>query len=177
MSWLLEDPTPMLVATALIVGILTLALVKTGRGGFLYAIVGVAVLAGGLLTLEILVVTDKEEISDQLSAAATALESNDPRAVQTFIDPASPMYRQVASEMSRVKINSAGFKRLQVTLGRGPNPQTAEVRFIGHISAKDTRGEVPYENFIRPFTVQLKRESDRWLLTGYEIEGMPGERR
>ena len=99
MSWLVEDPTPTLVALVLCEAILVLALVKTGRGALLGVIAGVALLGVGLLALEWFVVTEKETVEDTLSGAARALESNDPQAVISFIDPATPMRREVAGEM------------------------------------------------------------------------------
>ena len=72
MTWLVEDPTPTLVAAALIEAVLVLALVKTGRGVLLWAVGGVALLAVALLALEWLVVTDKEKVEETLSGAARA---------------------------------------------------------------------------------------------------------
>ena len=173
MSWLLEDPTPTLVAVVLIVAVLTIALIKTGRGSFLLAIAGVALLGGALLVLEWLVVTDRETVEETLSAAAKALEANDAQALSAYIAAESPMRREVAQEMSRVTINKASWSRLEVKFNRYTNPPSAVADFMGYINAKDRRGEMPYENFAGRFVVQLRKENDRWVMTGYE---MPGRR-
>ncbi|HEY1602624.1 MAG TPA: hypothetical protein VGG64_23675 [Pirellulales bacterium] len=171
MSWLVEDPTPTLVALVLFEAILTIALVKTGRGALLGAIAGVALLGGGLLVLEWFVVTEKERVEDTLAGAASALESNNPQAVIEFIDPTSPMRREVAAEMSRLNIQKATFRRLDVTFNRHISPPTAKADFMGYINVKDRRGEVPYENFAGRFVVDLRQEGGRWLMTGYDTPG------
>lgn len=177
MSWFVEDPTPTLVAIVLIEAVLAIALVKTGRGILLAVIAGVGLLGAGLLIVERLVVTDKETVEDTLTAAAQALEANDPQAVQQFIDPASPMRNRVASEMSRVTINKATFSRLDVKFNRHTSPPTAEADFMGFINAHDRRGELPYESFAGRFTVRLRREGDRWLMTDYEMHDRTGPMR
>jgi len=171
MSWLLEDPTPTLVAAVLAEAVLTVALVKTGRGALLWAIAGVALLAALLLALEWLVVTDRERVEQTLSGAARALEANDPQALMAFIDPVSPMRSRVSREMSAVKVQRATFSRLDVTVNRLTSPPTATADFMGYVNAKDRRGEVPYENFSHRIVVQMREDGDRWLMTGYEIPG------
>jgi len=169
MTWLVEDPTPTLVAAALIEALLVLALVKTGRGVLLWAVAGVALQAVALLALEWLIVTDKEKVEETLSGAARALEANDPQAVLSYIDPSSSLRGQVSQEMSRVTITKASFNRLDVKFNRHTSPPTAEADFMGYISAKDRRGELPYENFVDRFKVQLRLSKDRWLVTGYDM--------
>lgn len=177
MNWLVEDPTPTLVALVLIEALLVIALVKTGRGALLAAIAGVALLGVGLLALEWLVVTDKETVEDTLAGAAHALETNDPAALIRYIDPASPMGKAVAQEMSRVTISKATVSRLDVKFNRHTSPPTAEADFMGYINARDRRGELPYENFAGRFTVRLRREGDAWLMTDYEMHDRTGNAR
>lgn len=177
MSWLVEDPTPTLVAIVLVEALLVLALVKTGRGILLAAIVGVALLGAGLLALEWLVVTDKESVEETLAAAAHALEANDPEAVIRFIDQASPMRSRVKQEMSQVTISKASFSRLDVKFNRLVSPPTAEADFMGYINGRDRRGELPYENFAGRFIVRLRREGEGWVMTDYELHDRAGARR
>jgi hypothetical protein len=177
MTWLVEDPTPTLVAAALIVALLILALVKTGRGVLLWAVAGVALLAVALLALERVIVTDTERVEETLSGAAQALEANDPQAVLSYIDPASPIRGEVTHAMSHVTIHKASFNRLSVTFNRHTSPPTAEADFMGYINIKDRRGEIPYENVTSSrFKVQLRISGDRWLVTGYEMPGRDGSR-
>ncbi len=177
MTWLLEDPTPTLVAILLIEAVLVVALVNTGRGALLGAIAGVGLLGALLLGVEWLVVTDKESVEASLSGAAQALESNNPQAVMDYIDPASAMRNRVAQEMAQVTISKARFSRLDVKFNRHVSPPTAEADFMGYVNGRDRRGEFPYENFAGRFTVRLRREGDRWLMTDYELHDRTGNTR
>jgi hypothetical protein len=177
MNWLVEDPTPTLVAIAIIEALLVLALVKTGRGILLGAIVGVALLGVALLGLEWLVVTDKETIEHALTGAAQALEANDPQAVARFIAPESPMSHRVAQEMAQVNISKASFSRLDVKFNRRVSPPTAEANFMGYIKGKDRRGELPYENFAGRITVRLRQDPGGWVMTDYEMNDRRDGRR
>jgi hypothetical protein len=173
MMWFVEDPTPTLVLAALTIGVLVLALVKTGRGGLLYAIAGVGVVTVLILALEWFVVTDKEVVEYSLSGACHELEANNVNGVLSYIDPKSPAYGRLKSELSRIRVSRASYNRLDVTVHRNTNPPTATADFMGYIQAKDTRGEIPFETFARRFTVELRLEGDRWLLKSYKIEGFP----
>jgi len=173
MMWFVEDPTPTLVLAALTIGVLVLALVKTGRGGLLYAIAGVGVVTVLILALEWFVVTDKEVVEYSLSGACHELEANNVNGVLSYIDPKSPAYGRLKSELSRFRVSRASYNRLDVKVNRNTNPPTATADFMGYIQAKDTRGEIPFETVARRFTVELKLEGDRWLLKSYKIEGFP----
>ena len=150
MSWIVEDTTPTLVLAALTIGVLILALVKTGRGGLLYAIAGVGVLTVALLFLEWFIVTDKEVVEYSLTGACQALQANDVPGVLAFIDPKSPAYGRLKSELGRIRVSKASYNHLDVIVHRNTNPPTATADFMGYIQAKDTKGEIPFETIARP---------------------------
>ena len=50
----------------------------------------------------------------------------------------------------------------------------ATASFVGKISVKsDSRQILTHENYVRPFTVQLRKQDGRWLMTEYETEYAP----
>ncbi len=154
---------------------LALVLLKTGRGALVWAMAGAAVVFALLLLLELAIVTDKERVEATLSTAAAALEQNNVDGLMAVIaSDAGGMRSRVASEMDRFQITEASFRRLEVTFNRYTNPPTAEAKFIGTIKVKDRRGEFPYENFVHPFTVFLRKDGDRWLMTGYDDNDIRG---
>lgn len=173
MKWFVEDPTPTLVLAALTIGVLVIALVKTGRGGLMYAIAGVGVLTVAILALEWMIVTDKEEVEYSLSGTCHELEANNAQGVLSYIDPKSPAYGRLKGELGRIRVSKASFKRLDVTVDRKTNPPTAKADFMGYIQAKDTSGQIPFETFARRIKVELRKEGDRWLLMNYKIDGLP----
>ncbi|HEY2838833.1 MAG TPA: hypothetical protein VGJ26_06780 [Pirellulales bacterium] len=173
MKWFVEDPTPTLVLAALTIGVLIIALVRTGRGGLLYAIAGVGILTVAILALEWAVVTDKEEVEYSLSGACHELEANNVPGVLSYIDPKSPAYGRLKNELGRVRVSKASYNRLDVEVDRSKNPIEAKANFMGYIQAKDTRGEIPFQTFAQHFTVTLRFEGNRWMLTDYKIVGFP----
>ena len=173
MSWIVEDTTPTLVLAALTIGVLVLALVKTGRGGLLYALAGVGVLTVALLFLEWAIVTDKEVVEYSLTGACRELQVNNVPGVLSYIDPKSPAYGRVKSELGRIRVLKANYKYLDVTVDRTKNPPTATADFMGYVQAKDTRGEIPFESAALRFKVELRLEGDRWMLVNYKIAGLP----
>jgi hypothetical protein len=76
--------------------------------------------------------------------------------------------------MDRFQITEASFRRLEVQFNRYANPPTAQAEFVARIVVKDRRGEFPYENFVHPFTVFLRKDGDRWLMTGYDDQDLRG---
>ncbi len=76
MSWLLEDPTLVLVTGAIVLVLLGVALAKTGRGAILLGMVGVAVLVAALVVVEWVVVTQRERVESTLYGITKALEAN-----------------------------------------------------------------------------------------------------
>src|SRR5262245_66549345 len=94
MTWLTEDPTPILIAGGIALIVLLVALLKTGRGVVLMAMVGVALLMGLALLIDKLVVTDRESAADVIYQAAAAAEENKPEVVLSFISPSAPADRK-----------------------------------------------------------------------------------
>lgn len=168
MAWLFEDPTLILLAGGLVQALLIVALVRTGRGAIMWAIAGVAVLMGILLVIEYVVVTEREEVIDTLHAAAAALESNDLDAVIALIAPeAADLRREAESRLPGIVIRSVKLRRLDVAIRSSGDRATAEASMLLRVEGRDRQGQAPYENFLRPVTITLRREADRWLITGY----------
>ena len=175
MNWLIEDPTPNLIAGVLVEAGLALALVKTGRGKLVWAMAAAAVVIVALLIVELVAVTDKERIETTLASASTALEQNDVAAVAALIAPeAADMRSRVASEMDRFQIIEASFRRLEVNFNYYTNPPSAQATIFATIKVKDRRGEFPYENLVHPFIIMLRKDGNRWLMTGYDDQDIRG---
>ena len=175
MNWLIEDPTPILIAGVLVFAGLAIALVMTGRGKLIWAMVATAAITVALLIVELVVVTDKERVETTLASASTALEHNDVAAVAALIAPeAADMRSRVESEMGRFQIEEASFRRLEVDFNYYTNPPSAQASILATIKVKDRRGEFPYENLVHPFTIMLRKDGDRWLMTGYDDQDIRG---
>ena len=172
MAWLFETPWPgffVCLVAALALGVM---LLRTGRGQLLWAMAAVAILAIVLVTVERLVVTDREQVEDTLDRLAAALKKNDAPQVISFISPSNQGLRSYAAQqLKRARIRDAKITGdLSVQIKGRQNPPTATANFIGRIEAVDLRGRAPYGTFISRFEVQLRNEGGRWLITGYEFQ-------
>jgi len=173
MNWLFEDPLTVIVAGVLIEILLGVALSHTGEVRVLWAMGGVLGLTLVLLVVEQVVVTDREQIADTLTAAAAALETNNAAAISPFIAPeAADMRARAEQVLSMVKIEDASFSGLEVILNSHMKPPTAQANFIGKFSGQ--AANMPYKNAWRRLEVDMRREGDRWVMTDYKLGGEPG---
>jgi ketosteroid isomerase-like protein len=148
--------------------ILAIALVRTGRGVIIGAMVVVLALTGGMLILERLVVTENEAVEDALDQVAAALAANDRDAVLASFSPQSPRRAEVQSLLSRVTVSSARIGGdLEVRFNELASPPSATTYFTGIVNAKDTGGAIPYEHMMRKFKVTMRKEDGRWLIFDY----------
>jgi hypothetical protein len=128
-----------------------------------------------MLVVERLVVTPREAIADTLEELALALETNHIENAMAFLAPDGEQIRRDAQHyLPGVTISDANIGGdLDVVINRLTNPPTARATFTGRISGVNKGlDRSPYENFVRRFTLLLRRDGDRWLVTGYEMGGM-----
>jgi hypothetical protein len=174
MSWLFEDSTPIVVAAGLVEVALALALFKTGRVVIFVAMTGVLALALLCVLTEWLVVTPTEQIAATLDSVADALTADDVDGVVEHIDPAAAELRAEArTVMAMIQINEAEVVQLEVTLNERAEPPTARADFWGKVSLKDRTGQIPYERLMPKFSIGLRREGDRWIVTDYTVHDSP----
>jgi hypothetical protein len=169
MTWLLESPVTIIVLGSIVELMLVVALVRTGRGGFLWALIGAGAVTGALVVMERLVVTDREQIEQTFDQLSATLVTNDVAAVLKFIAPSATDVRKLAEmALPQVKIKRALITdSMAVDVNHGVNPPTAEARFIGRFDIQSTP-KVPYESIIRRFRIGLIKENDRWLINKVE---------
>jgi hypothetical protein len=175
MTMFLESPWPAIVIGAAALGLLGVAYQNTGQPRLRTAMFGVPVVVLALLLVEWLIVTQREAISNTLEDMAVALESNQLEAVMAYLAPEAAKIRSDAQQyLPGVEISDANIGGdLQVVVNRLTNPPSARATFTGRISGanRSPAERSPYENLVRKFTLTLRQEGDRWLITGYEMGG------
>ena len=149
--------------------ILAVVLLRTGRG----AVIGLMVAVAGLVLLglvfERIIVTPQEEVEQTLDGVASALEADSLPRVLDYLAPDAPQLRSLAeTNMPDLHFSEAKIRDLKTSVNRFVDPPTATAEFLGVLSVKDSRGQFPYEHYLDRFTVHLRREGNRWLLTSYE---------
>lgn len=165
MTWLVETPWPSIALGLVLEIILAIALIRTGRGVIIGAMVVVLALTAGLVVLEQVVITQTEEVENALDAVATSLAANDSSAVLAAFTANSPRRGEVHSALLRVTIKSARVAGdLEVRFNELTIPPSAAAYFTGIVDAEDRRGALPYERMLRRFKVTLRKEGDRWLI-------------
>jgi len=169
--FLLESPWPILLTGIVVEAALALALLRTGRGRILWAMLGFgAIIAGGLL-LERCVVTDREAVENCLDAIVAAAEAND---INRLLENVSPKAGKVQVEaravLSRVEVTKARLTDLETKINRLTSPPSAKVKFRVIGTGRDRMGEIPYQGFAEFLAVDLRLENGRWLVYDYSFE-------
>ncbi len=168
MTWFVESPWPSLMLGVVLEVILTIALVRTGRVAIIGAMVVVFAMTVGMVILERMIVTEAEEVEDSLDRVAAALVANDSPAVLACFSPQCPRLAELRSILSRVTVRVATIGGdLEVRPNHLTQPPSAICYFTGHVEAKDSRGQIPYEHMMRKFKVTLRKEGGRWLIADY----------
>lgn len=180
MSWLFEDPTTLIVAGLLIEVLLGVALFKSGRAALVLVMLGVLVLVGSGVVIERLVVTDREEVEETFDGICRALMANDAKAVLSYIDPmAADIRSHIQSVLPQAQVTDARVYDLIVDVQRHVAPPRAQAHFVGRVKGRFRgAGQGGSEGLVlRRFTVDLRKQGDRWLVVTYEDHGTIGGRR
>ena len=169
MTWLLEQPWPILLVGVAVEAILVVALVQTRRLSVMIAMSCVLLLTVAMLALEQLVVTPVEQVEGVLYTTAAALEANDRQAVLARISPGATRIRLVVEQgMARLEFTKAKIVgKLEITINELTLPPSATARFLGMINGRTTSDGQNVTRLAR-FTIKLRREGDTWLVSDYE---------
>jgi hypothetical protein len=170
----LESPWPSLLIGIAVEAALGLALLRSGQGKWLWAMLGVGVVVVGGLLAEHFVVTDRKLIARTLDAAAAAVEANN---LPRLLDCISPDARRARADsrrlLGRYRFSTGRIYGLDIKINRYTSPWTAKVHFLAFGEAEDRQGLVPRGGYSRGVDVELRRENDRWLVSDYSVDGLP----
>jgi hypothetical protein len=173
MAVFVESPWPFLLIGMAAEAVLAILLAQTGRGKFLWAMIGVGALTLVGLAVERLVVTDREAVENTLDAAVAAVAANDLPKVLSFTAPTAQKSRAEAQWiLGRFQVDMARISGLEITLNRLTSPPTARAKFLAIGHGRDRTGQMPYNAFRQHVVVVLQLDGDRWLVTECSIEGL-----
>ena len=176
MTWLLEDPTPVIVVGVLVEAALGVALLRTGRGVLLWIMLAVAAFVGLGVLVERMVVTEREEVEATIYAAAAAVEANDLEGVLRTIAPDAKDARNLVEwgfrqvKFSRVSIQ---HRRLNVRVIRTTSPPSAKADIDGMVYFAQPPAGFYHNAYPLDGTLELQRHSGRWLVSGYTMRQDP----
>jgi hypothetical protein len=170
MTIFLESPWPAISIGLFLEAVLVFALLRTGRGAIFAAMAVVALLTGGGVLLDWLVVTDGEEVAATIERGRLAVEANDLERVFTFISPSAELARTQARGVRRLgEFSEIKVKGLTVQVNRQANPATATAHFTAHVHVRDPKGLYDGPGFA-DVHLEFRLEDGRWLVTQYKAE-------
>lgn len=166
MTWLLEDPLPILVMGAALAIALVTGFIKTGHKGLLYALAATVVLVIALLALENYVVTDREEVEDVLFEIAEAVERNDIDAAIEHVSPEAPGLERANQELRRIQFQEVKIKpNLEIDVFPERAPPEAVAKFNVVVVANVGLGGM--EHYPRYVEATFVKERDDWVVHDY----------
>ena len=169
MSWFTENPMPPIVLAIVVEAILVVALAKTGRRSYLWAMLATAALAGAAVVIERLIVTPREEVVGALEEIRAIVEANDRGALLDRIDRGAVALRnRVQTDLSQLTVTEAKINDLRVLVN--PDGQAAQADFIGVVHLRGGGTIVLRNNVALRFDVGRRKrpEDGRWVVTGAE---------
>jgi len=170
MTFLLEDPWPVILFVVLIETGLAVALWRTGRGVLLLAMLAVLLLGGGLVALEWVVVTERERVEQAVYDGAATLETNDPQRVLAFLTTRNAITEQLVRRAMR----EVEFTRVKVThvevdeINRLASPPMAVARVFGIVEFELRQGHSPYSSRPIDVTLTFRLINGRWLVESHD---------
>lgn len=171
MTWIVEDPLPILLLGAAATLIAAIALAQTRRPPALAALVGVVAVTAVLLLVEWLVVTDVEQVQNTIYATAEELEHNDDAAVVGRIaSNANPTLLRAQQLLDRVTFSRVVVTSLTVEVHDAESPATARATFLCWVEAKLDKELQLHDKARVQVSVDLVRQGDRWMYTDYHYE-------
>jgi len=173
MTLFVESPWPWLLIGIVAEAVLAVALLRTGRGGLLWAMLGVAGFTLLGLGVERLIVTDRERVEQTLDAAVAGVKASDLKQVLDCISlKADRPRRESQWILERFEVTAASISDLEITFNRLTSPPTARAKFTAVGRGSDRRNEFPYQGFAEKVIVELRWEGGRWLVADYQVEDL-----
>ncbi|MEX1042462.1 MAG: hypothetical protein WDZ51_17655 [Pirellulaceae bacterium] len=178
MTWLFDQPLPILIVGVLGGAILAGTLAQTGNRLFLKLLLAWITLFGLLLVVEYGVITDREQVQATVYEIAAALEANDTARVQRSIsDDAADLQREVEQKLNYVHVEAVKIKRnMEVNFVEQVTPRVAvakmNVVFIGNLKS----GITSEGRFPTYLILTFQQEADQaWRLADYQFFDARGE--
>ena len=172
MTWILEEPVYILILGIVTLAFLGFALVQTGYRSLLHAILAVVALTAGMLFLERMVQTDREQIAAALEVIACDVESNNLQAILSHVYSEADGVRDRASiEFPQYTFRSVNIKdNVEVTMDANHSPPRAMVTFNVVVNVQRKADGFPYRRVARFVRVTLVFENGQWRVADYEHE-------
>ncbi len=165
--WLTEDAfVPML--TGIFVAAVLLLMAWSARNKVvMYVALLVVAVTVGIVTTEMLIVTDRETVTDMIYELAGHVRANDVEAIAGHISPAaSGIADRMRAQMGRFKIESCTIVGINAFSSEG---ETASVDFVAWGQGSERRGGLEGAANPRVILELRKQEDESWKIFGYSV--------
>ena len=164
----LESPWPILLLGLAVEVTLAIALIRTGRGALLWAMVGVAIFVLLGIAIERSTITNRKLVTQTLEGAAAALAANDIKQVDAFISPTpdgNPARAKARWALGLVEFMDFSIRNLDVKFINTMSPPTAKATFNVIVHGRGKQGDFLGEvTRVVAMEVELRKEFGRWLI-------------
>lgn len=168
MTWLFENPIPLLVIGGVIAVILLILVYQTGQPRWLYVFGGFVVVFGALLVAEKLIVTPREKLLLTIDDGAATVRANDWNRALTFVAPnAQKTAQKLQAQARQYKIKELSIIRRDLHFDNDSNPTTCDATILMQIE------EAKFPRSLAKITLRFVwfEKEGRWLVENYEING------
>lgn len=166
-EFLFENPVTLGVTGAALTLIAVIAWIKGGINAALYAALGLLLLTILLVSINLQVQTDREQVHGVIGAVAAAVQRNDLDGVLEHVQGArSAALQRAKTELPNYKFTEAritGVKKIEVKADTNPPSAVAEFNVFVDLIAHGSPHQIP--RFVRCHFV---REGERWLVSDFE---------
>jgi len=167
MTWFTENPLPPVLIGIVVEAMLVVALFRTGKRGFLWAMLGMAAAVIGIVILERMFITPREEVKAALEEIRLLVETNDRQGLLKRIDSnpdAARLRNQVQNDLTQITVTEATITDLRdEDIKFNESSTFADVSFIGAISLKP--GRVPRDRLVFRFEVDMIKKDGIWIVS------------
>jgi len=167
MTWLFENPIPLIVI-GVVIGIVLLILVyQTGQPRWLYIFGGFVLLFGGLLVAEKLIVTPREKLLATIEDGAAAVRANDWTRAATFVAPSAQQTAQkLQTQAKRYTIRELSILNRVLKFDNDSNPTACDVGLLLKIAEAKSGYEGGAQ--VSLHFVWFEKEG-KWLVDDYTV--------
>lgn len=173
MSWLTDNPAPLLALGLLAQIMLGMILWQTRQAWVAVLMIALALANAAAVAFEILYISPTEEITARIDEIARLVETNDHDRVLDCIAPEALQSRAEAlAELKQVKVAEASVAGdLRITLEAPADPARPEAMatFIGRVKLQMTRNPLPHDVVIQRLRVWFRKQDGQWLVTRFEL--------
>lgn len=159
MSWLLETPWPAIIGGAIAEVALGFMYFTSGRLRLLLWMGVAAAVAASLILLQWFVVTDREQITANVNAAAEAASRGDVEGVLGFISPSAEALRLRARGVIAMRPSSVRVVILKLEILKNENPPQARLNCLAMVKHPLYKGETPVK--VEAF---LRKHDAKWVV-------------